>query len=137
VLCLQLFFGILALVLMGVKRKADPRAKFLMSGSPAIKLGLWLTANALPFLLPNNVVLAYGYIARLGSALFLIIQLFLLLDFVLSLNERWVAAGEEDERYYHWMAGISAACYIGCFVLIGVDSFLSLFCCALSCKLVQ
>lgn len=129
----QLFFSALSLILLNVRDKADKRAAMLMSGSPAIKLGFWLLFNVLPFFLPNNVVLAYGYIARVGSALFLIIQLFLLIDFVLEMNERWVAAAEEDDRNYQGMLAITVACYIACVVLVGVPQ--SVACLALgSCR---
>lgn len=90
-----------------------------MSGSPAIKLGFWLVFNAFPFLLPNNVVLFYGYIARVASVMFLFIQLLLLLDFILAVNDAWVQQGEEDERHYKAMLAVTAACYVGCIVLIG------------------
>ena len=116
---MQLFFSLLSLVLIGVKVKSDSRAKFLMSGSPAIKFGLWLIFNALPFFLPNSVILSYGYLARVGSTLFLIIQLFLLLDFVLTMNEKWVAAAEDDERNYKGMLALTVGCYVGCLVLVG------------------
>lgn len=91
----------------------------LMSGSPAIKLGFWLLFNAFPFLLPNNMILFYGYIARVASVMFLFIQLLLLLDFILAVNDAWVQAGEEDERHYKAMLAVTAACYVGCIVLIG------------------
>jgi serine incorporator 1/3 len=119
---LQLFFTSLSLILLGVKLKSDKRATFLMSGSPAIKLGFWIIFNIFPFLLPNNVVLAYGYVARAGSALFLVIQLLLLLDCVLTMNERWVAAAEEDERNYKGMLAITVGCYVACLVLVGTAS---------------
>jgi Serine incorporator (Serinc) len=116
---MQLFYLFLSLVLIGVKVRSDRRAKALMSGSPVIKFGLWVLCNIFPFLLPNGAVLAYGYVARVGSTLFLIIQLFLLLDFVLTMNERWVAAAEEDDRNYKGMLAVTVACYVGCVVLIG------------------
>ena len=116
---LQVFFLVLALALLGVRARGDRRAQLLMSGSPAVKLGLWLLFNALPFFLPNSAVFAYGYLARTGSALFLVIQLFLLLDFVLTMNEKWVAAAEEDERHYKGMLGVTVGCYAACLVLVG------------------
>jgi hypothetical protein len=116
---LQLYFLTLALVLLGVRYRSDKRATLLMSGSPAVKLGFWVLFNALPFFLPNNVVLSYGYVARVGSALFLIVQLILLLDFVLTMNEKWVAAAEEDERHYKAMLVVTMACYVSCIVLLG------------------
>ena len=120
---LQLYFTTLSLVLLGVKLKSDKRATFLMSGSPAIKFGFWILFNALPFFLPNSVVLSYGYLARVGSALFLVIQLFLLLDFVLTMNEKWVAAAEGDDRHYKGMLALTVGCYAGCLILVGAPPF--------------
>lgn len=116
----QLFFGLMSLILLNVKYTSDRRGQILMSGSPMIKFGFWLVFNAFPFLLPNNVVLSYGYVARLASVIFLFIQLLLLLDFILAINDAWIQAGEEDERHYKAMLAVTAACYIGCIVLIGV-----------------
>lgn len=90
-----------------------------MSGSPAIKLGFWVIFTILPFFLPNSWVLAYGYLARAGSLAFLVIQMFILLDFVLAMNDSAVAAGEEDERYYHWLLAATCACYVACLGLVG------------------
>lgn len=104
--------------MMGVRYQNDNRAKFLMSGSPGIKLGMWIVFNVLPFFLPNSVVLAYGYLARMGSVVFLFIQMLLLLDFVLTLNESWVAAAEDDDRHYQAMFGVSAGCYAACLAMI-------------------
>jgi serine incorporator 1/3 len=117
---MQLFFGTLSLILMGVRYQNDNRAKFLMSGSPGIKLGMWALFNVMPFFLPNNVVLAYGYLARIGSVGFLLIQILLLLDFVLRINETWVAAAEEDDRHYPAMFGVTVGCYLACLAFICV-----------------
>jgi serine incorporator 1/3 len=104
---------------MGVKHRSDKRATLLMSGSPAVKVGFWVLFNALPFFLPNQAVLSYGYVARVGSAMFLVLQLVLLLDFVLTMNEKWVAAAEEDERHYKAMLFVTVALYVACIVLVG------------------
>lgn len=131
--------------MMGVRYQNDNRAKFLMSGSPGIKLGMWVAFNVLPFFLPNNVVLTYGYLARVGSVAFLFIQMLLLLDFVLTLNESWVGAAEEDDRHYQAMFGLTAGCYLACLALIcallstGSDSFFlldELFPCLCACFLI-
>ena len=104
--------------MMGVRYQNDNRAKFLMAGSPGIKLGMWVVFNVMPFFLPNSVVLAYGYLARIGSVAFLFIQMLLLLDFVLTLNESWVGAAEEDDRHYQAMFGVTTGCYLACLAFI-------------------
>ena len=51
---MQLLFGTLSMVMIGVRYQNDNRAKFLMAGSPGIKLGMWVAFNVMPFFLPNN-----------------------------------------------------------------------------------
>ena len=57
---MQLFFGFMALALLGVKYKGDKRDQYLHHGGWLLKLGLWLAFSALPFLFPNSLVNAYG-----------------------------------------------------------------------------
>ena len=54
-----LFFGTLAVVMVGVRYKTDKRDMYLHHGSWLVKAGLWLLFNCLPFLFPNPVVNAY------------------------------------------------------------------------------
>ena len=57
---LQLFFGILSVVMLGVRYKSDNRDKFIQHGSWLLKTGLWVLCNILPFLLPVGLVNSYG-----------------------------------------------------------------------------
>jgi hypothetical protein len=75
----QVLFGSLAAVMVGVQHKGDRRASLLHHGHWLVKAGLWALCNALPFLLPNGVVAAYSWLARFGSPLFLLIQMIILL----------------------------------------------------------
>jgi hypothetical protein len=45
--------------------------------------------------------------------------MFILLDFVFSVNDSAVAAGEEDERYYHWLLAATCGCYLAAIALVG------------------
>jgi hypothetical protein len=113
-----LFFGLLSAVLIGVKYKSDKRDQYLHHGGWLVKLGLWLLCNALPFFLPVSVINAYGWVARFGSGLFLIVQMIILLDLSQAWNDKWVAM--EDERFLYALLAITVSCYTGACVLIGV-----------------
>eukprot|EP00877_Chromochloris_zofingiensis_P007278 jgi/Chrzof1/2803/UNPLg00717.t1 len=115
-----LFFGCMSLALLGVKDKGDKRGKFLQHGNWMLKLGLWVLFTALPFFFPNSVVQAYGWAARFGSGLFLIIQMIILLDFTQSWNDAWVARGEEDDRWLYALLGITVAAFMGVLAIAGV-----------------
>lgn len=55
-----LLFGGLAVVMLGVRYKADRRDRLLHHGSWLLKAGVWLLAMVLPFFFPNGLVSAYG-----------------------------------------------------------------------------
>ena len=56
---MQMFFGLLSLVLIGVKFKSDKRDRFLQHGGWPVKVGLWLGFNVLAFLAPVGLVTSY------------------------------------------------------------------------------
>jgi hypothetical protein len=58
-------------------------------------------------------VFATGWAARFGSALFLIIQMIILLDFTQSWNDAWVANGEEDPRWLYGLLGLTVTAFLG------------------------
>ena len=110
----------MSLALLGVRTKGDKRGQYLHQGNWAAKLAAWLVFLALPFFFPNGMVVAYGWAARFGSGLFLIIQMLILVDFTAAWNEAWVAAGEEDERWLYGLLGLTVAAYAGVLALAGL-----------------
>ena len=54
-----------------------------------------------------------GWLARVGSGLFLILQMVILLDFVQTWNDAWVSM--EDENYIYGLLGLTVTC---CTVLL-------------------
>lgn len=46
-----------------------------------------------------------GWLARVGSGLFLILQMVILLDFVQTWNDAWVSM--EDENYIYGLLGLT------------------------------
>jgi len=106
--------------MVGIKYTSDNRDRYLHHGNWLIKLGVWLVFAALPFLFPTNVVNAYAWLARFGSGLFLVIQMVILLDFVQTWNDSWVAAGEDDEQWLYALLGLTVAAYAGVLTTAGL-----------------
>jgi hypothetical protein len=115
-----MFFGALSLALLGVRTKGDKRGALLHQGNWAAKLAAWLLFSVLPFFMPNGVVGAYAWAARVGSGAFLVIQMLILLDFTAAWNEAWVAAGEDDERWLYGLLGLTVGAYAGTLGLAGL-----------------
>jgi hypothetical protein len=110
----------MSLALLGVRTKGDKRGAYLHQGNWAAKLAAWLVFIALPFFFPNGLVVAYGWAARFGSGLFLIIQMLILVDFTAAWNESWVAAGEDDDRWLYALLGLTVASYAGVLAIAGL-----------------
>lgn len=55
----QMFFGLMSAVLVGVKYKSDKRDQYLHHGGWLVKLALWLGFCILPFFFPVGLVNAY------------------------------------------------------------------------------
>lgn len=115
-----MFFGAMSLALLGVKYKGDKRGQILQHGNWIIKFVVWIAFNALPFLFPNGLVQAYGWAARFGSGLFLVIQMIILLDFTQSWNDTWVKNGEDDDRWLYGLLSLTVACFLGVLGISGV-----------------
>jgi len=45
----------------------------------------------------------------------------ILLDFVQSWNDSWVASAEEDEQWYYALLGVTVAAYAGSLTVAGVS----------------
>lgn len=56
----QLFFGLMALAMVGVRYKSDKRDQYLQHGGWFVKIALWLLFNVLTFFLPVGMINAYG-----------------------------------------------------------------------------
>ena len=79
-----------------------------------------LAALVQPHLIfPFVCLLAVGWLARIGSGLFLVIQMIILLDFTQSWNDAWVANGEEDERWLYALLAITITAFGGVLAIAG------------------
>jgi hypothetical protein len=60
-----------------------------------------------------------GWAARFGSALFLIIQMIILLDFTQSWNDAWVRNGEDDPRWLYGLLALTVTAFLGVLGIAG------------------
>eukprot|EP00898_Chlorokybus_atmophyticus_P006069 jgi/Chlat1/6463/Chrsp45S05965 len=100
-----LFFLCLSLFMIGTKTRKDPRDaaqnEFWMA-----KFGVWMACNLLPFFIPNGFFAGYSYVARVGGAVFLLVQMVILLDFTHNWNAAWVA-----NEWFSGLLAVSVACF--------------------------
>jgi hypothetical protein len=88
--------------LIGTKDRSDFRDKALHRGNWMLKVLAFVALHAFFFLWATDEGLeAYAAAARLGSGLFLVIQMIIVLDFAFAWNESW-ASGE----HWGWVAGL-------------------------------
>ncbi|GMH44341.1 hypothetical protein BSKO_12275 [Bryopsis sp. KO-2023] len=117
------FFGLLSLILVGVKYKSDKRDEYIQHGSWAIKGVVWLVFLIFPFFIPGDFVW-YGWMARIGSGFFLIIQMLILLDFTHALNDAWFSKGEENKYYMYGLLATTVGLFLATIALSGVAYYL-------------
>ena len=55
-----MFFGLMALAMVGVRYKSDRRDQYLQHGGWFVKVALWLVFSILPFFFPASFVNGYG-----------------------------------------------------------------------------
>jgi len=111
-----LFFLGMACLLRGVRYKGDRRGRALQHSWWGAKAGAWAALVAGTFFLPSGPIFAaYGWAARLGSGLFLVVQVVILLDFAQSWNDAWAARAEEEEdpRWLYGLLALTAAALAG------------------------
>ncbi|CEG01070.1 TMS membrane protein/tumour differentially expressed protein [Ostreococcus tauri] len=98
-------FATLSASLVGTRDKGDARDRMIHRGSWGVKMLAYVILNALTFCLASDGFMdVYAGAARLGSGLFLVIQMIIVLDFSFAWNESW-ASGE----HWGWIAGLIAS----------------------------
>ena len=122
-----LFFSGMAVATSRARFRGDD-ADRAQHGGWGAKLSCWLLLTLGAFFLPVGLVAGYGWLARLGSAAFLAVQILMLLDFVCELNDSLVDAadvdgGEADQRPLWVLLGLSGACYAGAAALVAVSLY--------------
>ncbi|KAL2341236.1 hypothetical protein Fmac_009176 [Flemingia macrophylla] len=112
-----LFFGILALIMIGVKDQNDKRDSWHHGGWTA-KAVIWLLLVIGSFFLPEVIIEVYGWISKFGAGMFLLIQVIILLDCTHAWNDAWVE--KDEQKWYIALLVISVGCYIAAFTVSGL-----------------
>jgi serine incorporator 1/3 len=138
---LFLFHVLLALSLIGVTEKSDGRAQIHFDWY-SLKFVFFFLLCVIAFVIPNPFFFYYGWVALVGAAIFIILQLLMLVDFAHTLNEEWVEKYEEtgDKRYLYLLAFFTFVCFTISIVLtvlmyvyqIGPQTWVSPFCVTLN-----
>jgi len=111
---LVVFFGTMSVAMCGVSKRSECRASACNNGAWGAKVAVLFLLTALMFVVPNEVFVAYGYVAIVGGGLFLLFQLVLLVDFAHSWSESWVAKWDNDDDNKVWfyaLVGSTVVCY--------------------------
>eukprot|EP01117_Protostelium_nocturnum_P002076 TRINITY_DN12716_c0_g1_i1.p1 TRINITY_DN12716_c0_g1~~TRINITY_DN12716_c0_g1_i1.p1 ORF type:complete len:411 (-),score=122.89 TRINITY_DN12716_c0_g1_i1:93-1325(-) len=96
------FHLIMALLMIGIKRKGDVRHTF-QDGWWGIKLILMAGAVVGFFFIPNVAFHYYSWVALVAAGLFIVVQLVYLIDFAHSWAENWIEKMEEDLDSKMWL----------------------------------
>jgi hypothetical protein len=116
---LALFHLILACLLIGVHSSRNPRAG-IQNGYWGLKIVAWMALIVITFLIPESFFVFWGnYAAMIGSCIFILIGLVLLVDFAHSWAETCLAHVEESDSNV-WrviLVGSTVGMYIGSIVL--------------------
>lgn len=109
---LALFHLTLALLVVGVKDRGEGRA-IIHSDWYSLKLLFFALLLAAAFSLPTSFFFTYGEVALFGAAVFIVLQLLMLVDFAHTLNEGWVGGYElsGDRKYMVYLAVSTFLCY--------------------------
>ncbi|KAJ1964113.1 Membrane protein tms1 [Dipsacomyces acuminosporus] len=111
---LSLWHLILGLLTMGVVDSRHPRAK-LQNGLWPIKFAGWVVLAVVSFVIPSGFFEFYSkYIAMFGAAIFLLIQLVLLVDFAYNIAEGCIERWEDTGRnlWRNMLVGGTVAMYL-------------------------
>ncbi|EFA77480.1 TMS membrane protein [Heterostelium album PN500] len=109
---LAIYHILLGLALIGVKSSEDSRAA-IQDGYWPVKIFFLAGLSFASFFIPNTFFVYYGWISLFGAALFILIQLILLIEFAYGINEIWVSKIEDEghltNRYYIMLLGSTIA----------------------------
>lgn len=116
---LGLFHLLLALLLVGVHSTRNPRAG-IQNGYWPLKIVAWLALIVLTFFIPESFFVVWGnYFAMIGSFVFILIGLVLLVDFAHSWAETCLEHVEENDStlWQFILIGSTVGMYIGSIVM--------------------
>jgi len=112
------FHGLLAILVIGVKRKGDPRA-MIQNDWWVLKILVLIGIAVVFFFIPNAGFIYYGYFALGGSAVFIVLQLVLLVDFAHKWSESWIGNYEENQSRFWVVALVGSSIVLYLLSIIG------------------
>ena len=117
-LAMVIYHAVLTLLVFGVRRGGEVRAS-LQNGFWPIKFVVWLTLIVLMFYVPDSAFYNYHVAAIVFSALFIIMQSFVLVDFAWAWAQHWIDKWEEtsDDFYKYCLIGFCGIFYVGTLVV--------------------
>jgi hypothetical protein len=111
-----IFFSLLGACLVGIKTSKEGRA-MIQNGLWPVKFILWLGIQVGCFFIPVGAPFqTYATISIFGGALFIVVQLVLLLDFAYAWNESWASKGEN--KWYAAILGCTGGFYLAAVGLV-------------------
>ncbi|GJP50082.1 hypothetical protein CLOM_g9224 [Closterium sp. NIES-68] len=104
---MSLFFALMSVTTLGARVDGGGRDTWHSGWWPP-KLLLWAGLLGVTACLPLGVLSIYGYVAVAGAAIFVVIQLVSMLNFVFVWNDTWQA----DKKWHVWGAVVTGTCYV-------------------------
>ncbi|GAM26273.1 hypothetical protein SAMD00019534_094480, partial [Acytostelium subglobosum LB1] len=92
---LAVYHILLGLVLIGVKSSENGRAS-IQDGYWPLKLLFLAGFTVVTFFIPNSFFKYYAWVSLVGAAIFILIQLVLLIEFAYSISENWIQKVEDE-----------------------------------------
>ena len=113
---LAVWYGVLALLTVHVREPTDWRVRIYAElwGPKVLALAALLVVA---FVLPNDVFVGYSWLALVGAAAFVLVQIVVLIDFACEWAAAWVAKMEDEADEYADGCG-AAGCNNGYFVTL-------------------
>jgi len=103
----SVFHLILALLMIRVKNSSDFRAS-IQDGYWLIKIAVVIGLTVVAYFIPTPFFVVFGWICLFGAAVFILIQLMLLIELAYSWADNWLAKYEEGEsKIWYWLLLLS------------------------------
>lgn len=90
----------------------------MISETSAPWIRVFIAAAARVLTMYNHLPSPAAWLARVGSGLFLVVQMVILLDFAAAWNESWVS--KDSDTWMYALLAVTVTCYAGSLVTVGL-----------------
>jgi len=105
---------VMSILMIGHKKHdAEHWRTQVQDGFWIVKIAALIAVLVISFFLPQPFLVAYGYVAMGGSAIFILMQIVLLVEFAYSWNESWV-----EKEWYKQVVASAIVIYLASLVTI-------------------